>query len=394
MGRGLLDLTPINGACECRDLMDETIDGQCVAPSVSYIYPLVSTIFLIIAMVLIVFITCTKGMRFFFYRLLEDFQEISLIVFINLHYPQQLHNFLAKLYWFNFTSVAKLFESMAQSTIFVFSANDVLSAKYQTSQNKFRSMMKSTNFLSNSFNILLLWGGLAAIMALIRFIKNRFNEDKEGKTFKIFNKLYNMSFYGLFIQLFYFSLTELGLNTAIQISNMNISTVFSVFGLIFCGLAIAFTFLALSYFLREYKEQALLKEKYRDQSYSSFWLLINDNKFIAKYYWFFSAVKKFIVPFLFVCMQNTPHRVITAVAITQAIWLILTVYAEPYQRKYLRLSLYTSETLKLLVYVALTNFSEKYVDYLPIVPVTDMIYLLLMLMFVNHVVFMIGHLIV
>lgn len=32
-------------------------------------------------------------------------------------------------------------------------------------------------------------------------------------------------------------------------------------------------------------------------------------------------------------------------------------------------------------------------DYLPIVPVTDMIYLLLMLMFVNHVVFMIGNLI-
>lgn len=246
---------------------------------------------------------------------------------------------------------------MAKSTIFVFSDSDVMSAKYQTSQNKFRSMMKSTNFLSNSFNILLLWGGMAAVMALIRFIKNRFTEDKESKTFKIFNKLYNMSFYGLFIQLFYFSLTELGLNTAIQISNMNVSTVFSVFGLIFCGLAIAFTLLTFAFFLREYKEQALLKEKYRDQSYSSFWNLTNDSKFIAKYYWFFSAVKKFFVPFFFVCLQNTPHSVITAISVTQALWLVLTVYAEPYQRKYLRLSLYTSETLKLLVYVALTNFS-------------------------------------
>jgi hypothetical protein len=98
--------------------------------------------------------------------------------------------------------------------------------------------------------------------------------------------------------------------------------------------------------------------------------------------------------FFYVCLQWTPHSVINAIAITQAIWLILTVYAEPYERKYLRLSVYTSETLKLLIYVALTNFSEKYVNYLPLVSITNMIYLLIVLTFTSHTLFILMNIIV
>lgn len=282
---------------------------------------------------------------------------------------------------------------MARSTLFVFSASDVLQAKYQTSQNKFRSLMKSTNFLSNSFNVFLLFGGCIGLLFTLRAVRNCWAKDPSSTKYRIVNKIFNMAWLGLFIQAFYMSLIELNLNTAIQVANMNISTTFSIFGLMFCGIMVAFEVLVVGYFFKEHKEQSLLKEKYRDQSYSTFWHLGSDRKFIAKYYWFWSAGKKVVLPFLYVCLQDKPHTLITAVAVTQAIWLILTVYCEPYERKYLRLSVYASETLKLLTYVALTNFSEKYVNYLPLVPITNMVYLLIVLTFAGHTLFIVGNII-
>jgi hypothetical protein len=212
--------------------------------------------------------------------------------------------------------------------------------------------------------------------------------------YRITNKMFNMAWIGLFIHMFYMSLIELSLNTAIQVANMNVSTTFSIFGLMFCGIMVSFEIIVLGYFLKEYKEQALYKEKYRDQSYSTFWHLVNDHKFIAKYYWFCSAAKKIIFPFIYVCLQWTPDSVINAITIIQTVWLVMTVYAEPYERKYLRLSVYTSETLKLLIYVALTNFTEKYVNYLPLVSITNITYLLIVLTFASHTLFILMNIIV
>lgn len=65
---------PINGACECINNMDESTDGYCVLPVVSSSYSLAAVILLIINCVLILFTTCTKGLRFFLYRMIEDFQ--------------------------------------------------------------------------------------------------------------------------------------------------------------------------------------------------------------------------------------------------------------------------------------------------------------------------------
>ena len=42
-------------------------------------------------------------------------QEVSLIVLVNLYYPNQLDEFLSMLYKFNFTSIAKVCEAMATS---------------------------------------------------------------------------------------------------------------------------------------------------------------------------------------------------------------------------------------------------------------------------------------
>jgi hypothetical protein len=48
----------------------------------------------------------------------------------------------------------------------------------------------------------------------------------------------------------------------------------------------------------------------------------------------------------------------------------------------------------MLIYVCLTNFSEKYVEYLPLVPITNLIYLVVVLMFANYALFIICHIVI
>lgn len=67
-------------------------------------------------MLVSIFCAVVKSNRFFLFRLIEDMQEVSLMVLVNLYYPEQLDSFLSKLYNFNFTSVVKLFEAMDKST--------------------------------------------------------------------------------------------------------------------------------------------------------------------------------------------------------------------------------------------------------------------------------------
>lgn len=369
--------------------MDEDLSGNCIEGTTSSTYTTVVVALLIANCLLIAFTTATKGMRFFLYRMVDDFQEISLIVFINLQFPQQMQSFLERLYWFNFTSVAKIFEMMGNGTLFLFSESEVLESKYQTLSDKFRLMMKTSNFLSNSFNIFLLFLGTALLLYVLKTVRNCWAADETATKYRIINRLYNMSFYGLAIHAFSFSLVEINVNTAIQVMNLNVTSAFSVVGLIFCGLMVAFEIVVFAYFLREYRQESHLKLKYRNPQLSTFWYLINDRKFIARYFWFWSAAKKIVYAFVFVCLANSPHQVITSVAVAQCVWLILTVYSEPYERMYLRLCAYMSETLKMLIYVALTNFSEKYVEYLPLVPITNLVYLLVILMCANYTLFIV-----
>lgn len=171
-------------------------------------------------------------------------------MFINLQYPQQLQTFLEKLYWFNFTSIVKIFEAMGNGTLFIFSESEVLLAKYQTLSDKFRLMMKTSNFLSNSFNIFLLFLAVALVMYLVKTVRTCWETDETAMKYRVVNKLYNMSFYGMAIFVFYYSLVEISLNTAIQIMNMNVTNAFSVVGLIFCGLMVAFEIVVFAYFIK------------------------------------------------------------------------------------------------------------------------------------------------
>jgi hypothetical protein len=67
-------------------------------------------------MLLGIFSIFVKGMKYFFYKTVEDVQELSLIVFINLYFPQQFDSFLAALYRFNLSS--STFENLAEGTLF------------------------------------------------------------------------------------------------------------------------------------------------------------------------------------------------------------------------------------------------------------------------------------
>ena len=58
----------------------------------------------------------TKGMKYFLYKTVEDVQELSLIVFINMYFPQQLDVFLTTLYRFNLSS--HTFSNLATGSLF------------------------------------------------------------------------------------------------------------------------------------------------------------------------------------------------------------------------------------------------------------------------------------
>ena len=74
-----------------------------------------------------VFCSIVKSNRFFLLRLIEDMQEISLLVLLNLHYPAQLDSLLTLLYKFNFTSVVKIFEAIDKSN-FTFGDQEIMSS--------------------------------------------------------------------------------------------------------------------------------------------------------------------------------------------------------------------------------------------------------------------------
>lgn len=99
------NLKPINGMCYCSNDADEDENGICQA-SGSYNSTSKALIIAFITMTLIlsVFAVFVKGMKYFLYKTIEDVQELSLIVFINLYFPQQFDMFLGILYRFNISS--------------------------------------------------------------------------------------------------------------------------------------------------------------------------------------------------------------------------------------------------------------------------------------------------
>jgi hypothetical protein len=96
---------PIYGMCYCSSDADEDASGDCqVSGSFNFRNKALITSFIAITIILSAFAIFVKGMKYFLYKTIEDIQELSLIVFINLYFPQQLDIFLTTLYRFNISS--------------------------------------------------------------------------------------------------------------------------------------------------------------------------------------------------------------------------------------------------------------------------------------------------
>ena len=59
---------------------------------------------MVMTLLLAVFAVIVKSQKYFLYKTIEDIQELSLIVFINMYFPQQFDIFLTYLYRFNISS--------------------------------------------------------------------------------------------------------------------------------------------------------------------------------------------------------------------------------------------------------------------------------------------------
>jgi hypothetical protein len=80
--------------------------------------------FLALALLFTVIGALITGLRHFLIKTIEDVQEISIIVFINLYFPQQFDIFLTYLYRFNISSYT--FESMAKGSLYILDDQNVI----------------------------------------------------------------------------------------------------------------------------------------------------------------------------------------------------------------------------------------------------------------------------
>ena len=142
-------------------------------------------LFIILTLVLAVFSVFVKGMKYFLYKTLEDTQELSLIVFINLYFPQQLDIFLSYLYSFNISSYT--FQNVAASSLFTLMPDSTLAPvdSAQTIYGKYRLLQKTANFFSNQFTWMIVFFCLVAAAVLLRFWRNWLKKRRDFEVIKL-----------------------------------------------------------------------------------------------------------------------------------------------------------------------------------------------------------------
>ena len=120
-------------------------------------------------------------MRYYLVKIIEDVQELSLLVFLNMYFPQQFDIYLTHLYRFNISSFT--FESLTAGSLFTFEDNErILSTDGQNIYGKYKLLYKTANFFANQFTWLLVFVGLVVLGIIIRCIRNRMKKTEEEVT--------------------------------------------------------------------------------------------------------------------------------------------------------------------------------------------------------------------
>ena len=136
-----------------------------------------------------------------------------------------------------------------------------------------------------------------------------------------------------------------------------------------------------------------MRPEYRNPHIDTFWRDLDEKEsLLSKYFWFCGCIKHLILPFIVACLYQHPYNQLLGLSIFQAIWVMLCVGIIPYKRKYMRLNLYISETLKFLMYVSALNFQQQYVGDKTVVSIVHIMYVLVILLLASSLLFLLGHL--
>lgn len=159
--------------CYCTNETDEDISGVCaVSKEFNYNNKAIIAAFLGLALFFSALSALLTGQRHFLIKTIEDAQEISIIVFINLYFPQQFDIFLTNLYRFNISSFT--FESLTSGSLFVIENTDLInSTDGQNIYGKYKLLYKTANFFANQFTWLIVFVCFIAVAIVLRVMRNR-----------------------------------------------------------------------------------------------------------------------------------------------------------------------------------------------------------------------------
>lgn len=193
----------------------------------------------------------------------------------------------------------------------------------------------------------------------------------------------------------YFSLIEININIFTQIMNLTFSSGFATVGAFLSALFLAFEFVLLALLLLQTKEEMIKPEWMRDYAFTSATYLIRTNfKTITKYFWFFSCIKKILLAVMLTAFYGSPVSAIIGVCCVHGLYLLLAIYSEPFERKYLRIHFYLTEVFKMFVFICLLDFTSEYANYVSLISLTQIFYSILAFIFALHFAFIVANLVI
>jgi hypothetical protein len=164
--------SPVAGMCYCDLSSDEDESGNCqTSGSYNYRNKVFIVVFISLTLVLATFAVVAKGMKYFLFKTIEDVQELSLIVFINMYFPQQFDIFLTSMYRFNISSYT--FANLAEGSLFyILPDSSIATVDAQNIFGKYRLLKKTANFFGNQFTWIIVFLSILLFAVLIRLWRN------------------------------------------------------------------------------------------------------------------------------------------------------------------------------------------------------------------------------
>ena len=162
----------IYGMCHCDNSSDEDELGNCTNSSSQNFTSKALIIFFIVAtLVLAIFAVIAKNQKYFLFKTIEDVQELSLIVFINMYFPQQFDIFLTYLYRFNISSYT--FQNLAEGSLYyIMPDSSVATVDAQNIYGKYRLLQKTANFFGNQFTWIIVALSILVAAVILRIWRN------------------------------------------------------------------------------------------------------------------------------------------------------------------------------------------------------------------------------